>query len=62
METVQKTLENADYSVLTVFCGKDMAEEYVDGLLQSIEALDLDLEIAAVYTEETLYSLSLLFE
>lgn len=62
VETVQKTLENADYSVLTVFCGKDMAEEYVDGLLQSIEALDLDLEIAAVYTEETLYSLSLLFE
>ena len=62
VETVKKTMESADYSVLTVFCGKDMAEEYVDSLMESIRVLALDLEIAAVYTEETLYSLSLLFE
>ena len=60
--TVKKTMESADYNVLTVFCGKDMAEEYVDSLIESLTALDLGLEIAAIYTEETLYSLSLLFE
>ena len=52
----------AAYTVLTVFCGKDMAEEYVDSLTEALAALDLGLEIATVYTEETLYSLSLLFE
>ena len=62
VETVKKTLAHAEYGVLTVFCGKDMAEEYVESLIESLEALGLDLEIAAVYTEETLYSLSLLFE
>ena len=62
VDTVKKTMACAAYTVLTVFCGKDMAEEYVDSLTEALAALDLGLEIATVYTEETLYSLSLLFE
>ncbi|MBQ3063714.1 MAG: DAK2 domain-containing protein [Clostridia bacterium] len=62
LETVKKTMADADYNVLTIFCGKDMAEEYISNLIEKIEALGLDLEVAAVYTEDTLYSLSLLFE
>ena len=59
---VKRLCKSKRASVLTLFYGKDIAEEYIEHLLSRIEEQSLDIEIASVSTEEAAYSLALILE
>ena len=49
-------------SFATLFYGENIAEEYVDSLIEKIKETNGDIEISAMGTNETLYSLMIAFE
>lgn len=61
LDTVKSVLENSSYSIITIFVGKDMAEEYIDHLKNKISETSDEIEIAEVYTDDAGYSLLLSF-
>ncbi len=61
LETVKAACAASDRVVLTIFCGKDMSDEYVEHLKRRIAELNLDLELASVDTDDAGYSLILSF-
>ena len=62
LETVKRALLNDAYSILTVFYGENIAEEYVTSLVEKIQEIGSELEIAAIGTDESAYSLMMAFE
>ncbi|MBR2974264.1 MAG: hypothetical protein IKC47_00775 [Clostridia bacterium] len=60
--TVAKVLAERDCSVLTIFYGAEMAEEFVKMLADNLQKDYGDLEIACLATEETLCDVVLAFE
>ena len=62
LETVKIVLSQREASLITIFYGDGMAEEYIDYLSKKITSLGLDVEINAVCTMEGFYSIVLTFE
>ncbi len=62
LDTVKRVLDRQEYAVITLFYGKDIAEEFVEYIIEKIDELDLGVEVAAVPTMETLYSFTMTFE
>ena len=62
LKTVKQTLNKNDYSVVTVFYGDSIEDDYISILYEAIRALGFDIEIVFVPTYETVYSLSMTFE
>lgn len=62
LETVKRALLNDAYSIVTVFYGENIAEEYVTSLLEKIQEIASDVEIVAIGTDESAYSLVMTFE
>ena len=61
-ETVAQALNKNDYSIVTLFYGKSVSEDYLDLLTDNLYKLGLDIEIARVPTYETIYCISIAFE
>ena len=62
ISAVKKTLEEREIAVITVFVGSNVAEEYAQYLIDTVNKMDYDVEIACVVTKETNYDLSIFFE
>ena len=62
LNVIEKTLENSEVSVVTLFYGDFVSEEYVSDLVERINDLDLDIEVATVSTKETNYDFTIIFE
>ena len=62
LDTVKHAVSVGEYSFLTLFYGENIAEEYVQFLVEKINEAAPDIEISAISTNETLYSLMLAFE
>jgi len=62
LRTVKRTVEKKNSSLVTIFYADGIAEEYVNYLCERIDGLGLDVELAAVCTMESAYSLALSFE
>ena len=62
ISAVKKTLTERDIAVITVFVGLNVAEEYAQYLIDTVNKMDYDVEIACVVTKETNYDLSIFFE
>ena len=55
-------LENNSYSVITLYYGINISEEYIEYITDLILKLDLDVEVASVETKESVYCLTITFE
>ena len=62
LDTVERTLNDCEYYVITLFYGKDISEEYVEHLTDMLQDKGCDAEILAVPTYETLYDITVTFE
>ena len=62
IQTVQSTLSKEDYSVVTLFYGSDIAQEYIEYLLEKLSESVEDAEFTAVSVGESTCSLTVLFE
>ena len=62
IQTVQKTLSKEDYAVVTLFYGSDIAQEYIEYLLEKLSESVEDAEFTAVSVGESTCSLTVLFE
>ena len=62
VETVKDILENNDYSVITLYYGSNITDEYIEYIIDLILKLNLDVEVASVETKETVYCLTITFE
>ena len=55
-------MKKQDHEVITLFYGKYISPEYIDILVEKINALTYEVEIAIVPTYETVYDITLNFE
>ena len=62
IDTVKDILSNNNYSVITLYYGNEITEEYINYILDLIIKLNLDVEVATVCTNELLYCLTITFE
>ena len=62
VQTVREVAEHRELSVLTVFCGKNVSKQQLDGFVEAVNALGLCIEIYVVPTEDRIYDLTLSFE
>ena len=62
VETVKDILENNDYSVITLYYGSNVTNEYIEYITDLILKLNLDVEVASVETNEAVYCLTITFE
>ncbi|MBE6596704.1 MAG: DAK2 domain-containing protein [Ruminococcaceae bacterium] len=62
VSTVKSVLRGRECGVITIFYGKDIADEYIASISDKIGDLDELIEIAAVSTAETAYDITLIFE
>lgn len=62
VDTVKDILENNNYSVITLYYGINVSEEYVEYITDLILKLNLDVEVANVETKESIYCLTITFE
>lgn len=62
MKCVKNTVEEDEYFVITLFCGRGIDNEYAEYLKNEILKLQLDVEIACIHTNESNYSLTVFFE
>ena len=60
--TAKRVLETGEYSVLTIFYGDNLGDEYIDFIVESINSLGFDAEIATVKIGEDASSLTVLCE
>ena len=62
LDTIKDVLHSNDYSVVTLYYGKNVSNEYIDFIMELINSADLGAEVACVSTKEVLYSLTITFE
>ena len=62
VDTIKDILENNEYSVVTIYYGNNITEEYMEYIKDLIIKLNLDVEVASVETNETVYCLTITFE
>ena len=62
VDTVKDILENNNYSVVTLYYGNNVTNEYIEYITDLILKLNLDVEVATVETNETVYCLTITFE
>lgn len=62
VDTVKDILENNNYSVITLYYGINVSEEYIEYITELILKLDLDVEVASVETKESVYCITITFE
>jgi DAK2 domain fusion protein YloV len=62
LDTIKDVLHSNDYSVVTLYYGKNVSNEYIDFIMELINSADLGVEVACVSTKEVLYSLTITFE
>lgn len=62
VDTVKKILDKKEYSVVSLYYGFGIAEEYVEHISELIMELGFDIEVAIVSTNEVTYSLTISFE
>ena len=62
VDTVKDILENNSYSVITLYYGINISEEYIEYITDLILKLNLDVEVASVETKESVYCLTITFE
>lgn len=53
LSTLKNILGKNQYSVVNLFYDADMADEYIDGLINAIDALGFDVEVSAVMIGES---------
>ena len=62
VKTIEKVLQKTECSILTIFYGIEIAEEFIEALAESLRKRYSDLEIGVVATHETVSNLALVFE
>ncbi len=62
LQTVCEVTKSRDCSVLTVFCGKNVSKQQLDGFVEAVNALGLCIEVYIVPTEDRIHDLTLSFE
>ncbi len=62
VNTVKRVLKGRECDVITLFYGKDIADEFIEHLVSRIEELSEYVEVATVSTSETLYDITVTFE
>lgn len=62
IDTIKDILENNNYSVITLYYGSNVTEEYIEYITDLIIKLNLDVEVASVETGESVYCLTITFE
>ena len=62
LSAIDNVLKEEEYEVITLFYGKDISPEYIDGLIEKLYELGYDSEFAAVPTFETIYDITVTFE
>ena len=62
LDTIKDVLHSNDYSVVTLYYGKNVSNEYIEFIMELINSADLGVEVACVSTKEVLYSLTITFE
>lgn len=62
LDIIKDVLHSNDYSVVTLYYGKNVSNEYIDFIMELINSADLGAEVACVSTKEVLYSLTITFE
>lgn len=62
LQTVCEVTKSRDCSVLTVFCGKNVSKQQLDGFVEAVNALGLCIEVYIVPTEDGIHDLTLSFE
>ena len=62
LDIIKDVLHSNDYSVVTLYYGKNVSNEYIDFIMKLINSADLGAEVACVSTKEVLYSLTITFE
>ena len=60
--TAKRVLETGEYSVLTIFYGDNLGEEYIEFMVEKINSLGFDAEIATVKIGEDASNLTVLCE
>ena len=62
LQTVETIAKKGKHSVLTVFYGEHIADEFAESLVERISEAAPDIEASAISTDEPSYSLMLAFE
>ena len=62
VQTVLQVTKSRDCGVLTVFCGKNVSKQQLDGFVEAVNSLGLCIEIYIVPTEDRIHDLTLSFE
>ena len=60
--SIKNAINDREYAVITLFYGRYIAAEFMEGLVEKIEAMDCDAEIVVVPTYETAYDITISFE
>lgn len=62
LDTIKDVLHSNDYSVVTLYYGNSISDEYIEFIIDLLSSADLGVEVACVSTKETLYNLTITFE
>lgn len=62
LKSISAAIEKDEFTLLTIFYGKDMSSEYIEYLQEKIEQIANGIEVVSIPSHETLYSLTLSFE
>lgn len=62
LQAIQRVLKDRECYVVRLFYGSDIAEEYMEYMIEQISELDMEAEVAAVPTGESTCALTVTFE